>query len=292
MKPLFYILILISFIAVILRCTTNPLFNDDKNTYDRHNISGTVTLQDGKIPDGIYVWMEDLNVNTHTNVSGSFSLSLPNTPDFQGLNGAYTIFFYLGNYKYSTATAIVRNGLFEYGERNISGDGKVRDIDPLAELLSISTRVLSTQLTLNQPDSLLIEVSLNKSTSLPVTATFYRDNKNILTGFFIRKIGAPTDETDIFLQQSYRPVTESMGNQTTLRSYLLWNGMRMNPGFATLTEGEYEIFPYIFLEQEGLPPELIFSFGPNAKNISLDYLNIPFIQTIDTFVINANQSIR
>jgi len=288
MKKVSLFLIVFVFVTVALRCTTNPLFDDDKNTYDRHNISGTVTLQGGRTPDGIFVWLEDLNIHTSTSESGSFSLSLPNTPDFQGLNGAYTIYFFLGNYKYSTASAIIRDGLFEYGERNISGNGRVRDITPLVELLSISTKVLSEGLVLNQPDSLLIEVSLDKSTSFPVTATFYRDNINVLTGFYVRKIGSTKNEADIFLQQSYRPVTEPISNLTKLRSSLFWNGTRMNPGFVSLTEGEYEIFPYIFLEQEGLPSELITSFGQQARNITLDYLNIPFKQTTDTFVVSAD----
>lgn len=280
--------VLITFITVALCCTTNPLFNDYRNTYDRHSISGTVTLQDGRSPAGIYVWLEDLGLHTFTSASGIFSLRLPPTPDFQGLNGAYTIYFYLGNYGYSTVSVIIRDGLFEYGERNISPDGKVRDINPLPELLSISTRIISEDLILNRPDSLLIEVVLKKNTAVSVTAQFYRDNRNIFTGFYIRKTGTPRVEAGIFIQDSYRPVTETLAGQTTFRSYLLWNGVRMNPGFATLTEGEYEIFPYIFLEQNGLPSELILSLGADAHNISVDYLNIPFIQTPDTFVVSAD----
>lgn len=288
MKHRYYLLTLFTFIISALKCTSNPFFDDDKNTYDRHTINGTVTLQDDHAPEGVYVWMEDINLQTFTSASGGFSLTLPNTPAYQGLNGAYKIYFYLGNYGYTTVTTVIRNGLFEYGERDISGNGSVRNLSPLSELVSITTRVLNENLFFNYADSLRIEVILRKDSSSPVTAKLYRDNRNIMTGFFIRKIGTTKTESLLLAQDSYRPVFESVGNQTILRSYLLWNGMRLNPGFATLTEGEYEIFPYIFLEQDGVPAELIFSFGPAATNLSEDYLNIPFIQTTDTFVVNAD----
>ena len=288
MKNEYLLLSLLILAGAALHCTSNPLFDDDKNTFDRHTISGTVTLQDGKTPDGIFVWLEDLNIHMYTSGNGSFSLSIPNTPDFRGLNGAYTIYFYLGNYRYSTASAIIRDGLFEYGERDISGDGKVKDIVPLAQLLSISTRILNEGLTIGQSDSLLIEVVLDKNTTLPVTASFYRDNRNMFTGFFIRKIGVSDIGADIFIHQSHRPVIETIGNSVTFSSALFWDGIRMNPGFVTLSSGEYEIFPYVFLEQEEVPSELISSFGPNARNISPDYLNIPFIQTTDTFFVSAD----
>jgi hypothetical protein len=269
-------------------CTTNPLFDDEKNTYDRHVISGAVTLQDDRIPNNIYVWMEDLNLYDYTSDNGSFSLSLPNTPDFQGLNGAYTIFFFLGNYRYSTSTAIIRDGLFEYGEQDISGDGKVQNVTPLAELLSITTRVLKNDLILDHPDSLLIEVSLENKTALPVTTTFYRDHKNYLTGFLIKDVDAPTNEAGIYLLQGYRPVMEPISHLTKLRTYLLWDGSRILPGFVALSPGGYEIFPYIFLEQDGLPSELIGSFGDNATRISSDYLNIPLKQTTATFQVSTD----
>jgi hypothetical protein len=67
---------------------------------------------------------------------------------------------------------------------------------------------------------------------------------------------------------------------------ILWDGQRLQPGSIDLPVGEYEIFPFVYIHQDGLPAELITSFGDDAERFSTAYLSIPFKQTTARLIIN------
>ena len=51
--------------------------------------------------------------------------------------------------------------------------------------------------------------------------------------------------------------------------------------------GRYEIIPYIFVEQEDVPPQLLESLGPNVLELGPDFLKIPFKRESLEFVITG-----
>ena len=49
--------------------------------------------------------------------------------------------------------------------------------------------------------------------------------------------------------------------------------------------GNYEIVPFVLIEQEGLPEELLLSLSEYYKVFSSEYLKIPFKWEADTFKV-------
>ena len=157
---------LVALSLVFLTCTSNPFFEDEQQTFDRHNISGTIRLQDATPPEDIYVWIENLDVYAFSGATGDFTIRLPNTDDFQGLNGIFSIFFYVGNYEYAAARALIRDGLFEYGEHNISNNGKLTGISHLSKLLTITTIILPEQLIIDELETLTVRLNVDNIDSI------------------------------------------------------------------------------------------------------------------------------
>jgi hypothetical protein len=190
----------------------------------------------------------------------------------------------MGNYEYASSNALIRDGLFEYGEQDISSDGKVSDISPLSKILTITTTISPEQLTIDEVETLTVRLNIDNADS-GVSVRTYKDRDNRLAGIFVKESGAENYTAQGILLDSYRPVTETITTPTLIESGILWDGRQLQPGSITLSAGEYEIFAFVYIHQDGLPIELITSFGDDAERFSTDYLSIPFKQTTGRLTI-------
>lgn len=102
--------------AAIAACTENPLGGDDQVTGGRRDISGEVVLSDGASPEGVVVWLQDVNLLARTNAAGRFRLTLPPQPKDQssGTISEHTLYVYLANYQLAIARVAIVDGAFYY----------------------------------------------------------------------------------------------------------------------------------------------------------------------------------
>ena len=74
----FYIILLSTILLIFhLNCTNNPFGNDEISDKGR-KITGTVKLTDNSSPQGIYVWLEAIEVGTYTDADGFFEKDVSN----------------------------------------------------------------------------------------------------------------------------------------------------------------------------------------------------------------------
>jgi hypothetical protein len=53
----------------------------------------------------------------------------------------------------------------------------------------------------------------------------------------------------------------------------------------SIESGLYEVVPFLVIEQEGLPEELLLSISPYYDSFSAEYLKLPFKWDVDTFKV-------
>jgi hypothetical protein len=263
--------ILIIFISCLLfqRCTNNPLFSDDGKATDKHIVTGSLSLSDGSSPLDAYVWVQDLDISARCNSQGSFTLQIPKTQEYEGLNGSYTVYFYVGNYQYQTASVVVTNGLFEYGQHNITDDGHFDKNIVLKKLLNIETNVVPNLINLDESLNITLTSSFVNTDSF-VSIIIQTDKREpIMYGYFMRPV-----DTGSPVKYLYKP-SETKSSGIVLDSLRSWETFYFfNPD--SVAPGQYEIIPYVQVQQSGLPAQLLLSIGANANKYSFDYLNVPF----------------
>jgi len=260
--------LVILFISISIHtCTDNPFFGDEDTAKDKHFVSGIVRLNDGASPANAYVWVQDLGISSRCNSQGDFSLQIPRTPEYEGLNGSYTAYFYVGNYTYQTADVLVRNGQFEYGQQNITSEGQFDRTFLLSKLLDIksSIRPDTISASINYGFTLILEM-VNIDSFVSIITQVDRDQ--IMRGYFIRSLTSDTPAQLLF------PFGTKAGGYK-IDSMTTWETSgRFDPGLVS--QDSYEIIPYIRVIQPGLPEELLLSLGEDVNNYALDYLNVPY----------------
>lgn len=265
-------------ILVFLGCTDNPFFGDDDNTIDRHLVRGRVVLADGKSSEGIYVWLDSLNLATRTGSNGDFSLSIPKTDSLKGYNSAMHLYYYVGNYKIAYSPVLVRDGLFEYGKYEIDNNGYINHTITLDPLITINTEIApASVLATEESRALVINVTIRTIDS--TVMVFTEMDRNLVLGSYIFK---PEDTTIEQATRYSNPGVSLKGFYVD--SVMSWQGIIVwKPGLFAV--GSYDLYPYILIQQPDLPDALLESIGPEAKKFSQDYLKIPFRQDPARFTI-------
>jgi len=272
------IFVFILLLSLIISCTNNPLFGDKDTAQDKRVISGRILLNDGTQPDDIYVWIEDLNISDRTNSNGDFRLQIPRTDEFAGLNGAYTVYFYVGNYEFNTASILIVNGEFVYGKYDISSDGRLNDTITLKKLLDVSTSSQPVNLFHDNGGALNVSVFVMAVDS-SVSVISNRTKDGVFGSIALEKIGTPISEA-ILLNLDKLHAFENLIQDT-----VIWNTqMVITPG--SIMPGTYHVRPYFKVRQDELPPELIESFGVNADRFTYNYIKIPYKQRLPILIVN------
>lgn len=262
---------------VSFMCTSNPLF-EDRNSSSKQTVKGKIRLSDGASPDSVFVWLEGLNLSTHTDDEGNFTLQLP-TPQTQpggGLTGDFRIFYYIGNYEIITSSVVIRNGSFEYGAGDIDTDGNINGTTILQKLADIHTVIQPFEIP--EYDSSRVGITIFVTVTVVPTMNSVEVKMPIgpgglLTAMIFKEInGSISDAVFYGNAQLSEPihVTVTRNWQTGIKA----RNINSTP-YYTLEPGEYEVIPYIRIIQENLPEGLLECIGENADTFDQDYLKIP-----------------
>ena len=296
MNLLKYIFIIILLSSFYVGCTDNPFFEDTEFWSDKLSMKGRVELiqvDDISLVEdksGVFVWLEGLNASTYTNSEGKFELHLSSPATLPGgataWNGVFKLYYYIANYQYEYSEILIRNGKVEYGQGDLDDKGNIKETVKLNEILSIKTTInpcsTNTNLIFRQKVNLALMTNKN-----PVKVETF----------------VPLDETSgcIILKRLDAPSTLSvfvLANKNTLRiinvsGSLIWNmqlggademGIKdMDP--IPIDSGSYEVVPYLVIEQEGLPKELLNNISMYYNVFSSEYLKLPFKWDLDTLIV-------
>jgi len=279
-----YSFIFISFI--LFSCTENP-FGGDKKIADK-TISGYVKLDEVEyypkgFHGGVFVWSEGLGLQTKTDIDGSFEFVLPASNDPNNgaiVNGDYTIYFFLGNYKISTVTITFAGGQVVNDDRVINLEGKLqRDVSMTREL-GVHTIV--------SPE--IIPTDFDSSIKIMVTVT--PDRTDLYCN--LRKVEnrSGTTYTGVLIKNIVTKeliYTVDIDSASIMREYMDRPMQKIEIDFdyigLNLPKGTYEIIPYLVLDRKDIPNPLFQAIGSEVYSLSEDYFNYPFYRTGGKFVI-------
>jgi hypothetical protein len=268
--------LLISIALVFSTCTYNPFYSEDA-AKDFHLVRGKVQLQDGDSNDNVYVWLEELNLSARTNGNGEFSLGIPRSDNLKGYNNDLKLYYYVGNYALQHSNVLVVNGAFEYGKFDINSDGFIKETIYLKKLLDIKTNSGPQIMPEDYAGSVSVEVVVtNLDTNLQVINQMTRGR--VLSGYIFRELNTPHANATTYQLNGVVYFGHRLFDPVT------WEGS-FNWPFKLLPPGTYEVYPYIFLNQSGIPVKLLESFGVNADRFTEAYLNIPFKHRSDILKI-------
>ncbi len=287
MNMIKFFLIATVILFVYLSCTDNPFFSDQEFWSDKLVIRGNVELNKSSDNSGVYVWLEGLNASTYTKSDGQFELKLPSPASLPGgataWNGVYNLYYYLANYEYEFSSVLIRNGKVEYGNNDVDISGNIRDRIQLRELLGIKTTISPCSTKHNYIRGQFIEISFETNGKSVYVETFVPVN-NWSGCIIFKKIDAPYSLSIFVLANSNEFKTINLSGAEILNMKLgggeVWN---IEP--IPAESGDYEIVPFLLIEQEGLPEELLLSLSEYYNVFSSEYLKIPFKWEADTFIV-------
>ena len=278
------------FIAFILffQCTHNP-FGSDNISDKASRIKGKITLSDGALPDGIYVWLEGADAGTYTDKNGEFQLTIP-SPNNQpggGLTGLYKIYFFLANYEVATAEVILRRGELQLDEADIDKDGNLKENKKLQKILDINITLNPNSYPVSEEsvDPVLIYCGFFTGFEVPLSVTLAVE---IVSGSVTLKypnsIQGPvsviifeklnTDPPFVKMLSLTGSMPQALTNVTISDKAKVWmTAHQLNPDF--LPKGNYRVIPYLMIPQQNLPDELLDNFVSDLQLPGLDILNIP-----------------
>jgi len=288
-----YPVLLIS-LSIFTGCLSNPFGEDDIDSGNR-KIGGRVQLSDGLDPEGVYVWLEGINIGTHTDAEGDFALTLP-TPASQnsagGLTGIFDVYFYVANYNLVVKPVAVQNGTFIYsnGELNSEGDFQ-RDI--------FMSRSLQIKVTL-VPDT--IDITNGSLLRTVVELQAVQGQVRVFWPLTVGDYLAPLlfrnkDTEELFVLNNTIAGLEggpgvdsermTIDSRPRAREFIA----SIDPG--ELTAGDYEVIPYLFIENDAVPDELLESIVDNMNEIDADYLDFPIkIEGGELVIVKAEPPIN
>ncbi|MEE9214270.1 MAG: hypothetical protein V3U54_05650 [Thermodesulfobacteriota bacterium] len=259
-------------------CTSNPL-SDDEISGGMRQITGKIEVSDNQSSEGVYVWLEGFDIGTFTDQDGEFEITLPSTAQNSGgATGIFNLYYYLANYKLTKTELTVRSGEFVFATGEINNKGELQRPKFLSRILDISTVLTPPTADADSSIFMKVEVVLSSETD-SVTVLYPREPfdgpnkliaplfvKNLETGtaFYVEPTLAGINEEDIITIFRGRPFVRTML-------------LIMSKG--VLSEGEYEIIPYLRISQPEVPAELLNNLVEDIDSFGLDYLNVPFLRT-------------
>jgi len=259
-------------------CTGNP-FSDGEISPGTRRITGNVEVSNNRSPEGVYVWLEGFDIGTFTNQDGEFEITLPSAAQNSGgAAGILDLYYYLANYKLTTTELIVRSGEFVFTTGEINKKGELHRPKFIPRILDIST--VLTPSTAKADTGIFMKVEVVLSSEADSVNVFYpRETfigpnkliaplfvKNLETGtaFYVEATLVGINKEDLITIERGRPFVRTMV-------------VSMDKG--VLSEGQYEIIPYLRVSQPEVPAELLNNLINDIDSFGLNYLNIPFFRT-------------
>lgn len=278
MKVKKWLLLAFSFgpsMGVFWSCTESPFSQAISN--EPRQIRGQVDLLDTSLDGQIYVWLEGFKIGTRTDEDGYFLLEIPKDlgeSSYASLNGIFKLYFYVANYDINTADVVVRNGLFVYGEGDLTLDGNLRQVITMEKILKIFTIVDPKWAQINYDGPINVQVTL-QATHDSVKVIYPKSTGDLLGAILLRNVETQEVFIDIPDIGAKIPDLEVIGTEPKSRRMVFQlNGTNFRDLF--LPVGDYRVIPYFLIEHEDLPQELLDTIGENVELIGKDFLKIPY----------------
>jgi len=262
-------------------CSENSIGDYEINGGQKQ-IQGQVRLSNNLSPENVYVWLEGFDMGTRTDGQGNFRFILPTAASSNGVTGAFELYYFLANFYLETSEVFVRDGNFLYSLGEINSEGRLNQPKFLSRRLRIETRV--------QPESISIQSLGTSTTSLQVDVFLQAITDSVIVFFpgVIQGIRGPLlfrnierDETLIkesipteFVESALDTIDSSIVRRTM--------NIKLTPKF--LPVGEYEVIPYILIQDIEVPQRLIESLGNNVEALSQQYPSLPMKREGDRFL--------
>jgi len=252
-------------------CTSNPFGGDEIQRPVYNTITGHLDLSDNAMPDSIYVWLAGTGISARTDRSGNFQLSLPST----GSNGSsasgggvFNLYFYVANYKISQAKVVTRNNEFLFAQGDLDAEGRLLGARRLLKLLHIRSRAFPDRISSDYGGPVDILMTLQAALD-SVTVVLPKVVGGLLGGIVLKekqtgKLIYSIPDIDAKTRLVTRVGTEPHS----------WR-MVLNVIRGQFPPGQYEIIPYVLVQQDEVPPELLQSLGSHVEEIGADFLRIP-----------------
>jgi len=277
------IILLGVFLFFLNECTKNPFDASEKVSPKGNKILGRVELSDRISPDGVYIWLEKLNIGTRTDKDGKFDLIIP-PPVSQhggGISGDLNLYFYVANYELETAQVAFFNGKVLYSHGDINKDGELKRTINLTKILDIKIDVEPAEFpqtptldSLTNIESELITVQLTLRTIAgSVNIKCSQDELGPVAALFITRID-PDKEFVEMLKVKGPATIIILTNQLIGIVPKIWSASFVLE-VGHLERGSYKIIPYFAIPQESVPDELFESLGENVTLPIQTYLNLP-----------------
>ncbi|MFQ5650528.1 MAG: carboxypeptidase-like regulatory domain-containing protein [bacterium] len=264
-------------------CVNNPFGSSDISLRGRQ-IEGTVRLDSNAPPAGVYVWLEGFDLATRTDSQGHFKVTLPppfSRPASDGISGAFSLYYYVANFALAATRIATQEGRIVNADIEMNADGTLLEPVLLKQRLRIDTRVRpavvsNSQITVTGglTDFLLrVDVTLQAIRD-SVLVTF----PGVVDGMFgpLMFRNLETDDVRV-LSSTIAGVVSSAYDTVKTDPHVRTMVVPIFPD--DLEVGEYEVIPYLFVEDEPVPDGIrkrlrIEFIGPGP-----DYLEIPFLRT-------------
>jgi len=275
-SSLFFILIFVVYF-ILGGCTENPFFKDDKITPINRTIVGKVELSDGVCPNNVFVWLEGFDLSTRTDRGGKFQIELPQ-PSLQpggGLSGVFKLYFYVANYQLKYVEIAVVNGNIEYSKAGLNDKGELNHTMILSKMLDLNASINPCSVKEDSQDSISVIITARAvEDTVWATSLFskpsYKGDTILITGFLKKADSGEFVRTIYNKKKEYLPGFFPVSSEFPELLHLV---ISHQPG--TLPVGEYEVVPYILIQQENIPADLIKSLGENVEDFGADFLKIP-----------------
>jgi hypothetical protein len=291
MKPTIALFLLC--LTFVIACEESPLGGEDRISAGNSSISGRVQLSNNGSPEDVYVWLEGFNIGTRTDTQGNFRMVLPpaQTQGPSAVTGGFDLYYFMGNFDLKRTGVFVRNGGFIYSGEGLNEKGEITQPILLFHNLKISTRVQPTSVNTGN-----ITVTAGKSDffmRVDVVLQAVQDSVAVYFPGLIKSTFGPL----LFRDTVTNDVTV-LGS--TIAGFVESNRAVIGPAQSVRTmvvplfpddleQGDYEIIPYLLVEDPARPTKLIESLDFVLNDLSQAYLDIPFIREGDQRVFRVAQ---
>lgn len=256
-------------ILIYAGCTSNPL-GDNEIGNEHRQISGSVLLDTRNQPERVFVWLEGFNRGTYTDTEGEFSLILP-AGENENVTGIFKLYFFVANYNLEFEEVALRKGAFLFDQAGLNPEGRLRESKRLKRFLFIKSTVEPESKTFGSQGNINISLELraNSDVSDSVTVIFPKTTAGFLGPVFFQNI----DTQELFIFETLPAETQevvTVGSSPSQRSASLT--------FITLNlpVGKYVVIPFFHVAHEKIPSELLNSIGANLRELTPNYLKLPF----------------
>ncbi|MDG1223137.1 MAG: hypothetical protein P8O00_01085 [Candidatus Marinimicrobia bacterium] len=286
---IFFILILFS------SCTSNPFWEDSASK--KINIQGHIDTQSGVSDVPAFVFVENLNISTYTDISGFFSIDFPSLEMADGVfSGAVKVYYYIHNYKIAYSTLYITNGRLTSEQIDFDENGVLINIINLKELASFDLSIdniwdrtngdtLKLSLTINSknyPFSYFSYVDIQSNPRRYIPSGVLLKSKTNQAVYYDKNNTDFLQKTDVSLNET--KVLDFKVAPNDFSPFIIDDYILLEQ--QLVQSGEHEVLPYIHIIQDDIPDELFESIGiQNAAIIGESYLKMPIEIMKETLLI-------